>query len=78
MLLDRNNLIYMKVCQLHWRNGADALNIVKIIGANNIIGYKHQNYDSVEFFVNPIDAVIKIISCESRAHIQANYDENQY
>lgn len=69
--LDFNSMIYSKVVQLHFINEATDLEIVRIIGINQLLKYEHLRHSSTLMFDNALEVIQTIINCETQAHKEA-------
>jgi hypothetical protein len=78
MNIDKNELIYLNVCRLHFRNEASITDIILIIGSKALLSYKHHTNDGVQTFTNVEHAITAIINCELAAQNMAKKFEFDY
>jgi hypothetical protein len=78
MNIDKNELIYLNVCRLHFRNEASITDIILIIGSRVLLSYKHHTNEGVKTFINVQHAITTIINCELAAHNLAKKFEFDY
>lgn len=76
--MDKNELIYMNVCRLHFKNEASITDIILIIGSKTLLSYQHLTNSGYQTFINVQHVINAIIECELKAHQLAQSFEFDY
>lgn len=76
--MDNNDLIYLNVCRLHFKNEATVTDIILILGSKKLLKYQHLTNEGYQTFTNVEHAINAIIECENKAHLLAKSFESDY